>query len=410
MSVIPEYTTDFRAVGYAVRLYSGKDALENLPAEIKRARAKRVFIVCGRTVSRKTELVDRIQRILGENYAGRFDEIDKDTTLSSVSSAAAAAKAAQADLLIGVGAGSVTQGTRVVAILMAETRPVEQLITQYPENGAAISARLTEPKVPIINVLTAATSAQNRAGAAVKDPNRNHRMEFFDPKTRPVALFWDADALMTAPVSLARTTALSSFWRSTMNLGAPRIGPLAEGDRLQAYRLARFALERVTDPAHATDVTPRIASCAAAFLQNRDADDGSGNAGKHWVARVVYAFATALFQRHEEVGQGEATCALTPTVLRKLGMRDREAMALIAQGLGVWNDGDALDAAAENAACEFERVLQSVGAPTRISQLGIPRDSLSAILDNSMRNFNADPRREFIRERDFLGEVLQACW
>jgi alcohol dehydrogenase class IV len=117
-----------------------------------------------------------------------------------------------------------------------------------------------------------------------------------------------------------------------------------------------------------------------------------------------------LFQRHEEVGQGEATCALTPTVMRKLGMRDREAMALIAQGLGVWNDGEALDAAAENAAREFERVLQSVGAPTRISQLGIPRDSLPAILDNSMRNFNADPRREFIRERDFLGEVLQACW
>ena len=39
-------------------------------------------------------------------------------------------------------------------------------------------------------------------------------MEFFDPKTRPVAVFWDSDALLTAPPSLARTTGASIFWRS----------------------------------------------------------------------------------------------------------------------------------------------------------------------------------------------------
>ena len=405
-----DYTNDFRAIGYPWRLYTGANALENLPAELKRNRAKRAFVVCGRTVSRKTELINRIQTILGENYAGRFDEIDKDTSIDSVTRAAAAATAAQADLLISVGAGSVSQGTRVVAILMAEKRPVDELITQYPEGGAAISARLTERKVPIINVLTAATSAQNRAGSAVKDPNRNHRMEFFDPKTRPVALFWDNEALMTAPQSLVRTTALSSFWRSTMNLGSPIVNPLAEGDRLQAYRLARFAIGRVTDPAYATDVTHRMASCTATFLTNRDADDGSGNAGKHWVSRVVYAFATAMFQLHEHVGQGEANCALAPHVMRKLGSRDPEALALIAQGLGVWNEHDGLAAAPEKAAAEFERVLKSVGAPVRVSELGVPRESLPVILDNSMRNFNADPKREFIRERDYLGAVLESCW
>ena len=144
-------------------------------------------------------------------------------------------------------------------------------------------------------------------------------------------------------------------------------------------RLARQVIEQIADPAHATDVAPRMASCAAAFLQNRDADDGSGNAGKHWVARVVYAFATALFQLHEDVGQGEANCAIAPHVLRKLGSRDPQAMALIAQGLGVWRDGDAIDSAPEKAAVEFERMLRLVGAPTRVSELGIPRASLPVI-------------------------------
>ena len=310
-------------------------------------------------------------------------------------------------MLISVGSGSVTQGTRVVAILMAEKRPVDELITQYPEHGAAISPKLLAPKVPIINVLTSATSAQNRAGSAVKDPNRSNRMEFFDPKTRPVAVFWDAEALMTAPLSLVRTTTISAVWRTTMNLGATRIAPLSEGDRLQAFRLARYALEHLND---SSDVTPRIAACAAAFLQNRDADDGGMLSGKHWVERVVYAFSTALFQMHEHVGQGDASAALSPMVMRKLGSRDPQAMALIAQGLGVWRESDGLATAPDKAAAELERIFKSVGMPVRVSELNIPRDSLPRILDNSLKNFNADPKREFVRERDLLLGVLEACW
>ena len=397
------YQHQFRAVGYPLHLYSGKDALENLPAEIKRYKSQRAFVICGRSVSRKTSLIDRLAGILGPAYAGRFDEIDKDTTLASMQAAAAAARAAHADLLIGVGAGSVTQGTRVVAILLAEKAPVDQLITQYPDNAPAISPRLLAPKLPIINVLTAATTAQNRAGSAVKDPLRPNRMEFFDPKTRPAAVFWDEEALLTAPVSLARTTGTSVFWRSLMNLGAPSMAPLSEGDRLQAFRLARGALARMSDP---LDAGARIEMCAAAFLQNRDADDGGLLTEKHWPARVTYALATALFNLHAHVGQGEANSALTATVVRHFGARDPEAMALIARAFEV-NDGRP---AHERAADAVERAFAQAGMPVRLRELDIPRDSLTTVLENSLQNFNADPRREFLRERDVLLAALEAAW
>jgi len=397
------YQHGFRATGYPLRLYSGRDALENLPAELKRHRARRAFLICGRSVSRKTGLIDRIAAILGPAYAGRYDEIEKDTTLASVQAATVAARAADADLLIGVGAGSVLQGTRVVAILLAEQAPVEQLITQYPDNAPAISPKLLAPKLPIINVLTAATTAQNRAGSAVKDPARPNRMEFFDPKTRPVALFWDEEALLTAPVSLARTTGTSVFWRAIMNLGAPRMAPLSEGDRLQAFRLARGAYPRMADP---TDAAARLEMCAAAFLQNRDADDGGALTEKHWPARVTYALATALFNRHAHVGQGEANSALTATVIRHFGMRDPEAMALIADAF------EATDSRSphERAADAVERAFAQARMPVRLGELDIPRDSLGEVLEASLKNFNADPQREFLRESDALMAALEAAW
>ena len=401
------YTSDFRAVGYPLRLYSGKDALENLRAELKRQRASRAFIVCGRSVARRTPLIERMRAILGKDCAGVFDEMEKESPLAAVLRARDAARAGEADLLIGVGAGSVIQATRVVAILLAEQRPIEELITQYPEHGPAISPKLLAPKLPIINVLTAATSAQNRAGSAVKGEHVDHRMEFFDPKTRPVAVFWDADALLTAPVSLAGNTAISVFWRAVMNLGATHVNPLVEGDRLQAYRLARGAFPRVADP---LDAAPRIELCAAAFLQNRDADDGGTMFERHWVVRVVYAFAAALFNLHPHVSQGEANAALTPTVMRRLGHRDPEAMARIARALDAWSDAEPLDAAPHKAAAALESIFQSAGMPVRLSQLNIPRESLPQIVERSLKNFNADPKREFVREREMLLKTIDAAW
>jgi alcohol dehydrogenase class IV len=399
------YQYDFRVTGYPYRLHSGKDALEKLPAEVARNGARRAFIVCGRTVSRKTPLISDMRELLGERLAGVFDEIDKDTSRSSVMRATEAARSARADLVIGVGAGSVIQGARIVTILLAEKRPVEQLVTQYPEHGPALSPKLLEPKLPIINVLTAPTTAQNRAGSRMKDDATARGMEFFDPKTRPVAIFWDADALLTAPPQLIRTGAATIWCRAVMNLGAIGDNPLVEGDRLQSYRLAAGAITRIAD---AADPAPRFDLCAATLLQNRESDDGGEQFARHWAMRVAYAFCTSLISAFPQVGQGEGYSAVMGTTLRRLGGRDSEAMARIAAALGI--DAKIAAEAPGRIADRMETVFHSLGMPTRLSTLGIARDGLPRVLELSLTNFNADPKREFLRESGTLREVLEAAW
>ena len=399
------YSYSFRATGFPFRLHSGQDALDRLPEEVARQQARRAFIVCGRTVSRKTPLIARMRQLLGERLAGVFDEIDKDTSRSSVLRATEAARAVGADLVIGVGAGSVIQGTRIVTILLAEKRPLEELITRYPEHGPAISPKLLEPKLPIVNVLTAPTTAQNRAGSRMKDDATARGMEFFDPKTRPAAIFWDTDALLTAPVSLIRTGAATIWCRAAMNLGGVSDNPLVEGDRLQAWRLASGALPRI---ANAADPAPRFELCAATLLQNREADDGGDQFSRHWAMRISYAFSTALISVFPQVGQGEGYSAQLGTVLRRVGSRDPDAMARIARGLGL--DGVAPTAAPQRIAEKMEEGFRSLGMPTRLSELGIARARLPEVLEHSLRNFNADPKREFVRERELLRELLEAAW
>ena len=399
------YQYDFRLTGYPFRLHSGTDALERLPAEVARNGARRAFIVCGRTVSRRTPLISRMRELLGERLAGVFDEIDKDTSRSSVTRATEAARSARADLVIGVGAGSVIQGARIVTILLAEKRPVEQLVTQYPEHGPAVSPKLLEPKLPIVNVLTAPTTAQNRAGSRMKDDATARGMEFFDPKTRPVAIFWDAEALLTAPPQLIRTGAATIWCRAVMNLGAIDDNPLVEGDRLQSYRLASGAILRIADPA---DPAPRFDLCAATLLQNRESDDGGEQFALHWAMRVAYAFSTSLISAFPQVGQGEGYSAVMGTTLRRLGGRDPGAMARIATALGM--GGVAAGDLPGSIADRMDTVFRSLGMPTRLSELGIAREGLPRVLELSLTNFNADPKREFVRERETLAETLEAAW
>jgi len=145
-------THAFRVISYPLRVYSGQGALLNLADEVRRNRASRAFIVCGRTVSRKTGLIAAMNDHLGKLCAGVYDEMEKDSPLECVLRARDTARAADADLVVAVGGGSVIQAARAVVILLCEKGAPHDLITRYPPGKPALSVRLTAPKLPIINV------------------------------------------------------------------------------------------------------------------------------------------------------------------------------------------------------------------------------------------------------------------
>lgn len=407
MDLSPSYT--FRAVSYPWRLYAGVDALSHLADEVRRHQAQRAFVICGQTVAHKTNLVDRVKAQLGARYAGVFDAMDKDSTWPAVQQGTAAARAAGADLLIAIGGGSVIMGTRAIAILLAEQGDPYTLMTQYPEGRPAYSPRLLAPKPPIINVVTTPTTAMNRAGSGLKNDALDHRMEFYDPKTRPVALFWDAEALLTAPPPLVRSTATTTFAGTLRNLGHTTMNPLVEGDRLQAFRLLSHGLPRLLkEPDNAA---LRIDLCTAALLENRAADDDvDRRRARDRTASSTYALATALHLRYHHVGQGEATTAVMPVVTRLTPPEDLAVAMRIASALGVWRDGMSAVEAAAATADALEAFYRSLGMPTRLHELDIPPDDLPLVARDTLKNFNANPGTRPEGYADEMLRFLQAAW
>ena len=378
----------FKAAGYPWRLYCGQQALEQgLKESVMRAGARRAFVICSPSINRRTDSVKRIAMALGDLHAGVFDQIEKDSTYASVCAAKQAAVEAGADLLIAVGGGSVIVATRAVAIFMAEARDPFELMTQYPEGKPACSPRLLAPKPPIVNVPTTPTSAMNRAGTGLKNPELDHRMEYFDPKTRPRAIFLDEAVLQSTPPDVMRSTATTVFAGLVGARSQLDVNPLAEGDERQAFRLAHRAYLRLADDDR--DPSLRLDLCLAALLQNRAEDDGlrrfrggpfSGN----------YAVSTALHVRYPRVGQGESTAVVHAAKIRLAEAIDLPPARRVAQSLAVWRDGMDGRQAALAVADKLEQLYVRIGMPIRLRDIDIPRADFPAIAGETVKNFNAN--------------------
>ncbi len=193
------------------RVFGGDDALAQLPSEVDRRGVSRLLIVCGRSVARETNLIARSRDLLGPRCAGVFDGVVARSPLPAVQAGVEVAREHDIDGIIAIGGGSAVVTARGIAILLAESGEPRALATSYTEGGAPVSPRLDAPKVPIFLVLTTPTTAMARAGTALVDTELDHRIEFFDPQTRAAAIIWDTEALLTAPVGLTRSAAVSAY-------------------------------------------------------------------------------------------------------------------------------------------------------------------------------------------------------
>jgi maleylacetate reductase len=93
------------------RVHFGAGSLEKIDEEA--GCFDRAFVVTGRSLYEKTDLILRVEALLGEKHAGTYSSIGQHTLGSAVERAAEAAQGS--DLLVSVGGGSVIDGTKAVA-------------------------------------------------------------------------------------------------------------------------------------------------------------------------------------------------------------------------------------------------------------------------------------------------------
>lgn len=397
-----EPVTPFRYRSYPLSLHAGKGTLDQLRSEVDRARSKRAFVICGKSVATKTDLIERIRANLGEKYAGVFTGVEASSPLPSVFAGAAAAKEAGADCIVAVGGGSAMVTARAIIIVMAEKGDIHEICTQYPPGQPPVSPKLLAPKIPNILVLTTPSTAMTRAGSAVKDVERDHRLELFDPKTRPFAMIWDDDALLTAPADLFVSTSASALSGILCGVASPRINPISHADLLHAMRISLESLPALKK--NPNDTTARMNLVAASFLSNRALD-----AMRSRAFGIISSFGHVIDTLYPHVNHGESYSLTTAWGMRFNLDQCVGGLARLGRELGVGKDLAERDAAIK--ATDFvQEFYRGLGMPVRLRDVGVPKDGIAKIAEDCLGDFYLHQNARKVKSADELLDTLNQMW
>ena len=309
------------------RVYFGAGSLEKIEEEARSH--DRAFVVASRTLYKKTDLVRRVEDMLGGKHAGTFTGMGQHTPGSAVEEAAREAR--DADLLVSVGGGSVIDGTKAVA---------RQLGYQ---------AQLAVP--------TTLSGAEWAHRVGVTDEAAGQKGGFADARAVPPVVVLDPEATVFTPEELWLSTGIRALDHAIEGFlfGGPH--PITDVTGLEgARRLVRDLPHSKREPGN---VQLRLELQISAWL----AYFGPFNTPmglSHGLGRRIGA--------SYKVPHGVTSCiTLAPTL--EVARKDipDERWAALAEALG----GEPAGAVAA--------LVRELGLPDSLQEVGVPREDLEDI-------------------------------
>ena len=178
------------------KLYFGKDALQNLPAELAKY-GKKVVLVYGGGSIKKNGIYDAVTKILAEagKDVAEIAGVMSNPTIHKLREGIAIARKHGADLILAVGGGSVIDYSKALSVSVnCDEDPWEKYFVRFEEP--------TCETIPVGTVLTmVGTGSEMNAGAVITYPEKKLKMGkvFADEKIMPRFSILNPVYTMTLP-------------------------------------------------------------------------------------------------------------------------------------------------------------------------------------------------------------------
>lgn len=336
---------------------------------VSRVGAERILLMASGTLRRETDEVEKICKVLGNRCAGIFDKMPPHTPREAVIAATEQARKANADLIVTLGGGSVTDGAKGVQLCLANditTAPgMDALRPVQGPDGTMIPAPLKPPTIRQISIPTTLSGGEFSAITGITDERTKTKELCQHPLIVPQITVLDPAVTVHTPEWLWLSTgvrAIDHCVEGTCSLLANAFGD-AEG--LMGVKLLNQGLQRVkNDP---SDIDGRLDCMMGSCLSSGPFANGVPMGASHSIGYVLGAV--------YGVPHGHTSCVIMPSVMRwnKTVNADRQEMVAAMMGRPGEDLGDVL-----------EELIASLGQPTRLSGVNIGPDKFERIAEQSM--------------------------
>ena len=377
------------------RVIYGVPLDEALAAEVGRLDAKAVYVMASGTLNRETGVIDSVRRVLGNRLAGVCARIGAHTPRTDVVAAANQARAANADLLLTVGGGSVTDAAKMVGLCLGNEVTAPDQLDRFravsTADGKTERPPLRPPPIRSVDVPTTLSAGEFTAFAGCTDTARNVKESFGHPLMMPLAVILDPAVTVHTPEWLFLSTGIRAVDHAVEDLCSINPTPFSDGASLQALRLLTAGLPAVkADPA---DLEARLNCQLGSWMSIMGSQNGVAKGASHGIGHVLGGTA--------HVPHGYTSCVMLPHVLRFNQPVNAERQGWVSEALGQ-RDKTAGDAVAE--------LIAGLGLPATLRDVGVKPEQLDAIASGSMHDrwVHTNPRK--IDGPAAVRALLDAAW
>ena len=313
----------------------GRPASEALVEQLNRLGTTRAFLMVSGTLNRETEMIETIRRALGSRCAGTFDAMPPHTPRTAVIAASEQARAANADLIVTIGGGSITDGAKAVQLCLAnDIRNPDDIDRIRAGRGA--SSQLAAPTVRQISVPTTIAGGEFSATAGVTNETTKVKEALRHQLLMPRAVILDPWLSLHTPEWLWLSTGIRAVDHCVEGICSREAHPYGDAQALKGLSMLAQALPRVK--ADAGDLGARMDCQIGTWLSTGPLASGVPMGASHGIGYVLGA--------EFGVPHGYTSCVMLPSVMRWNKSANAERQTQVAAAMEHPNEdaGDVLDA------------------------------------------------------------------
>lgn len=374
--------------------------------------ASRVYIIASKSLSTNTSAPQRLHRALGDKVVGTRIGMAPHTHWDEVLEVAQDAAPRTPDCIVTLGAGSLTDAAKVVAWMLAN----DVTTSDGLEKLASVAEKDTPsgfnpPQIRHIAIPTSLSGGEYQALAGVTRDDGSHlKQPFYPPPRNPSLVVLDPELTKTTPERIWLSTGVRAVDHCVETLCSLLSNENGDVDAEKGLlKLVPSLIRTHRDPG---DLDARFESQRGVIEAMSAVSSGVPLGASHGIGHQLGPLG---------VGHGETSCILLPAVckynakenvnvdrqqycksvlLRSPVVKGVLRAKYAEQDLGKLDLGDVLDA-----------IFRDLGMPRSLKDVGVGRDKLDALAENSLRDWwcktNAKPLTEKAQVLEILEMVVE---
>jgi len=334
--------------------------------------AARVFILAGTTLNRNTDEIRRIEAALGERHAATHDGMRAHSPRGDVLAAAKVARDCDADLVVTVGGGSVTDAGKAIPLCLKHNIAAHDDFDAYRNrvngDGSGFHPTFEGPDVRVIAVPTTLSGGEFNALAGVTDEVTKLKQGYEHRRMAPAAVVLDPAITVHTPEWVWLSTGVRAVDHCCETLGSLRSNAFCDGMAESGLRLLASGLAR--SKVEPDNLEARLNCQVGAWQSMIPVVGGVALGASHAIGHVLGGTC--------DVPHGYTSCVMAPFVQAWNAPANAGRQRRISAALG-----DADRPAAEL----LDALIRGLGMPRSLREVGIGEEQLPLIAANTLQDY-----------------------